>query len=295
MQGYLLIVVFTVLQLMESVFVRSYGKRHGEGGLLMNAVIAFFAAAFFFVNDLLIARNGFYFPGEMIPIALVNALLYAAGFYSAYVAFMIGPYGLTRLISSFSLMFPIFYGIFVLKEETDIFTYLGIGLIISAMVLINLKKKQKTDEEKDENGVSLKWLIYMITCVFSNGFIAILTRTQQIKFNDACSNEFQMISIGGSFLILLVRGLITDRDKLKYIMKKGILYGAGSGLCCGIKNFVLLAVYLFLPLSTVSPLKTGMSMIASFLFAVLFYKEKYSIKQKIGVVCGVLAVVILAL
>ena len=97
--GYLLIVVFTLLNLAESIFVKTYAKRHGSGGMLMNAIIALFASSFFLITD----EGGFYAPTEMLPYAIINALLYAAGFYSAFVAFKIGPYGLTRLISNFSL------------------------------------------------------------------------------------------------------------------------------------------------------------------------------------------------
>ena len=45
--GYILIVVFTLLNLGESIAVRTYAKRHGSGGMLMNAIVALFAALFF--------------------------------------------------------------------------------------------------------------------------------------------------------------------------------------------------------------------------------------------------------
>ena len=287
--GYLLIVVFTLLNLAESIFVKTYAKRHGSGGMLMNAIIALFASSFFLITD----EGGFYAPTEMLPYAIINALLFAAGFYSAFVAFKIGPYGLTRLISNFSLTFSIFYGIFFLDEPTTAFTYVGIALIFVAMFLINYKGKSAGASE--EGGISLKWFIYIVITVFSNGFLAIITRMQQIKFDNACSNEFQFISIGGSFLILATIGLITDRKRLGPILKHGTLYGIGAGICNGAKNFVTLAIYLYLPLSTVSPLKTSLGMIAAFVVSLIFYKEKYSKRQMIGVLCGVIAVIMLTL
>ena len=104
-----------------------------------------------------------------------------------------------------------------------------------------------------------------------------------------------MISIGGSFLILAVLGIIIDRDKLGVVAKNGLLYGAVSGLFNGAKNLVTLAIYLCLPLSTVSPIKTGLGMLSAFLISFFFYKEKYSVRQLIGVVLGVTAIVLLAL
>lgn len=286
MLGYLLIVVFTLLNLFESVAVRTYAKRHGSGGMLMNAIIALFASLFFLVTD----KDGFYAPPEMIPIAVINACLFGAGFYLTFLAYRIGPYGLTRLIASFSLLFTIFYGIFFLNEAPGITTYIGIVVIFAAMVLINYKKNADTEEKK----ASLRWFIYIMISTVANGFIGILTRMQQIRFNDTCSNEFQFISIFGSFLLLTILGLIIDRNKLSYILKHGTLYGLGAGICNGAKNFLTLVIYTLLPLSVISPMKTGLSMIATFAMALLFYKEKYSRNQMIGVALGTAAVILLA-
>ena len=294
--GYLLILVFTVLQLGESMVVKAYAKRFGSGGMLMNAIIALFAALFFLISDLVKPETrGFYVPAQMLPLALINCCLFAAGFYFAFLAFKIGPYGLTRLISSFSLLFSIFYGIFFLHEPTTAMTYIGIAMVLVAMILINLESIKEANGKGEENGVSLKWLIFLLISVFSNGFIAILTKMQQIRFDNACSNEFQLISIGGSFVILFLLGLIIDRDKLRGVAKNGLLYGLCAGLCNGGKNFVALIIYLCLPLSVVSPTKTAAGMISAFLVAALFYKEKYTALQKIGVLLGIGAVILFAL
>ena len=285
--GYLLIVVFTLLNLGESIAVRTYAKRHGSGGMLMNAIVALFAALFFLVTD----TGGFYAPIEMLPLALINACLFGAGFYFTFISYRIGPFGLTRLLSGFSLLFSIFYGIFSLSEKPSVLTYIGIVAIFASMVLINYKKKG----DDDEKGVSLKWFICIMTSVIANGFISILTRMQQIRFNDACSNEFQFISIGGSFLILAVLGIILDRDKLPYILKHGSLYGLIGGVFNGAKNFLTLVIYTLLPLSVLSPMKTGLNMIATFAMALLYYKERYTKRQMIGVTLGVAAVLLLAI
>ncbi len=284
--GYFLIIVFTLLNLGESIAVRTYAKRHGSGGMLMNAIVALFAALFFLVTD----TGGFYAPAEMIPLAVINVFLFGAGFYFTFLSYRIGPYGLTRLLSSFSLLFSIFYGIFSLGEKPNALTYIGIAAIFAAMVLINYKKK----DDDDEKGVSLKWFVCIMTSVIANGFIAILTRMQQIRFNDTCSSEFQFISIGGSFILLAILGIIIDRDELPYILKHGSLYGLVGGIFNGAKNFLTLVIYTLLPLSIVSPMETGLNMIATFAMALLYYKERYTRRQLIGVGLGVAAVILLA-
>lgn len=293
MLGYLLVLLVVALNMGESIAVKAYAKKYNSGGFIMNAIIALFACAFFVVK-VLISGDGFNFLGAMIPYALVNSLFYFCGFYLAYVAFKIGPFGLTRLVASFSLMMPIFYGIFFLNEPTNVFTYLGIALIVAAMVMMNYKGKSATDK-KQEGTVSLKWLVCILLSTVSNGFISIMTKMQQVKFNDVCSEEFQIISIGGSFIFLAIIGLISDRKNLTYVLKNGTLYGALSGVFNGAKNFIILFIYELLPISIVSPLKAGLAILASYLLSVIAYKEKYSVMQKIGVACGGAAVVILTI
>ncbi len=142
-------------------------------------------------------------------------------------------------------------------------------------------------------GISLKWFILVMISLFANGFIGVLTRMQQIRFNDVCSSEFQIISIGGSFVLLAAIGLIHDRKSLPYIMKHGTLYGLGAGVCNGAKNLLTLVIYLLLPLTIVSPMSTGLGMLSTFALALLVYKEKYTKRQLIGVLLGVCAILLL--
>ncbi len=288
--GYILVLIFALLNIGESVVVKAYANRYQSGGMIMNAVIALFSFSFFVITDL-VQTDGFYFPSEMIPLGLINCTLYAVGFYSAFLAYKVGPYGLTRLISNFSLLFSVFYGIIFVGETTTAFTYVGIVLIFAALFLMNYTgNKEKSEEGK----VSFKWIIYIVATVVSNGFISILGRMQQRKFENACTNEFQMISIGGSFVLLAVIGLIIDRDKLKSVLTHGTLYGLGAGICNGAKNFISLLVFLFVPMSTVSPMKIGVGIALTFVVSKIFYKEKYSVYQIIGVILSAVAVVMLS-
>ena len=291
MEGYLLIFLFAILNVGESVLLRDYARRHGNGGMLMNAMIALFFALFFLVID----TDGFYVPAEMLPLALINSLLYAAGFYFLFLAFRIGPFGLSRLINGFSLLFTVFYGIFFLHERTTVLTYIGLLLIAVAMVLINLKGKPREGGLAEEGRVSLRWLVFVLISLVSNGFIGILARMQQIQFDNACTNEFLFISNGICCLILAALGLILDRKWLRDVLRHGTLFGLGIGLCGGAKSFVALAAYLFIPISVADPLKSGLGIVMTFLVAILLYREKYTLRQKLGVLAGAAAVVLLAL
>ncbi len=290
--GYVLILIYSFCGLAEGMIVKKYAKEHEGGGMLMNAIIALFAMVFFLVADL--AETGaLYFPPALFFYGAIGAVLYFTGFYLTFVAFKIGSFGLTKLISSFALLFPIGYGLFFLNEEATFVTYIGIACILASLFLINFKKKSANEKQKDKKLFSFKWLLCILVSTLANGFISILTRIQQIRFDNACSNEFLILSLGGAFVLLLGIGLVTDRSRLAHVLKTGSLYGGLAGLCNGAKNFLTIFIYLCLPLSVVSPITTGLSILFSFLVAIMLYKEKYSLIQKCGVLLGAAAVLLL--
>ena len=285
--GYLLILVFLFTNLLEGIVVKRYAARHQSGGMMMNGVICFFACIFFLLTD----TDGFSMPLELLPYGIASMLCYAAGFYSMFLAYKYGPFGLTALLAKLSLFFPVLYGIFVLKEETKWLTCVGFVVMIVSTILLTYDKKEKTPEK----AFSIKWLIAVTVTVVSNGCISILTKIQQVRFDNAVSNEFLVLSLGGATVFLLGCGLITEREKVSTFLKSGIGYGAAAGLLNGAKNLTTIFIYLFLPLSIVSPVKSCLGTILTFLVATLFYKEKYTTTQKIGVLLGAIAVVAFAL
>jgi multidrug transporter EmrE-like cation transporter len=68
-----------------------------------------------------------------------------------------------------------------------------------------------------------------------------------------------------------------------------------AGLCNGIGNWLNLTSYNYLDLSVSVPIKTGAGLVLSFLISLIVYKERFSTRQIIAVVLGVLAVVLINL
>lgn len=287
--GFLLILLNQTAHQVESMLVRRYGKKHGAGGLFFNAIICLFAMIFFVLTD----RDGFNFPGELFLYGFVSCLMFAAGFYSMYLALQLGSYAISKLICSFSGVFAIVYGLVFLKEPAGVITYIAFALVFTSVFLMNYKTGG--GEKDEEKGFSLKWLICVLVSLVSNGMIAVLSRMQQIRFDNACDNEFMMLSLGGAFAALLAIALITERSGLKQMLKFGTLYGGLAGLMNGAGNLVNLATYIFLPISVVTPIRTGLGIVMNFAVSVLLYKEKFTHRQLVSAVIGVLALVLLTL
>ena len=177
--GMLLVVLGLVVNQFEAVIVKHYGKKHGKGGMFFNAIICLFAMIYFFITD----KAGLQFQKEIVIYGLINSTMYALGFYSAYIAYKSGSFGLTRLFTSFGVIISTFYGIVFLNEPTSVFTYAAFVMILISLFLMNYNKENETSQK-----ISVKWIINVILTVVSNAAIAIIGRMQFGVFGDTYKN-----------------------------------------------------------------------------------------------------------
>ena len=136
-------------------------------------------------------------------------------------------------------------------------------------------------------------MIGVILTFVSKSVFSILMRFQQIQFENACSNEYMIITLGLAALVLLVVGIIRAGRDLPYILRYGGLYAAVSGLCNGATNLMGLAINMLMPISIASPIQTGVGIITSFILSKIIFKEKFLIRQVIGVIIGGAALIFL--
>ena len=285
--GILLVLVTSLINAGESMLLRRYGRKHGDGGMLFNAVICLFAAVFFILSD----KGGLCFPGGIVLYGIANSLMYAGGFYFYFLALKTGSFIGSSMICSFSFVISVFYGIFFLNEGVNLIT--GLAMVL-AMVSVFMQVYQKESGGR-KNKTSLKWFVFALLACLCNGVISILSRVQQIKYDSAYDNEYMFISCLGAFLVLFVFSVVKEHDIFRIVIKNVSLYGSGIGLLNGAKNLVGLWVYLYMPLSVARPLTTGVGYILSFLMTVFIYREPFTKLRLGGVIVGVVAVLLFQL
>jgi len=278
----LILIICSLLQEGEGMVMRRYGKKHSVGGVFFNSVICLFSTLFFLLTD----KNGLVFPKELFIYGIICAFMIAGGFYFAYVALYTGSFVVTKVIGSFNGIFPILYGILFLKEPAKLTTYLGTTMIFTSLILMSAQTTSKNHGKK----FSLRWLMFALAAAVSNGFISILSRMQQIRFDNSCDNEFMVIAFGGGAIILAVIGLLHEKDDISYILKYGTLYGLCTGMINGAKNLLNLFLYLLIPISVATPLRSGVSFVVSFLISVVIYKESFTKAQLLSIILGTFSI-----
>ena len=270
----------------EVMLVRRYGKKYGAGGFLFNGVICLFAMIFFIMSD----TGGFCFPKELWVYGIINAILYASGFYFAFVAYRVGNYLITHTIAGMSFVFPICYGLFFLGETQNYMTYLALACTFASFFLMLYGRPKGKKEDKN---FSFGWLIATLITLISNGFISILAKMQQAKLGTSLNNEYMIITLSGATLFLLAIGFITERKDLRRSFMQGGAYGAAAGLLNGLKNGANLAAIALIPLSVLTPLKMALNKPLNFLVSFFIYKERYSLLQYLSIGFGILSVVLM--
>lgn len=285
MLGMLIVILGLMSHQAEAMLVKKYGDNHSKGGMFFNAILCLSATIYFFVTD----KGGLVFPSGIIIYGLINSTMYAIGFYSAYLAFNSGSFGLTRLFTSFASIIIILYGIVVLKDPVSTLMIIAVILVFISAFLMKYQKNTDGVERK----FSLKWTISVILIVVSNALISILGKMQHSAFADTYKNEYLIVSFVGSAFWLIIMGIIFERDSFKTTIKHGVLYGMSAGLFNGINNLFIIVAYNYFPISFLSPVKTGLSIAISFLVSSFIYKEKFNRRQIIGVIIGVIAVILI--
>lgn len=279
-----LIVIFVSVQ---QVTKKAFSNRYSGGALTFSAASCVAALIVFLVT----ADGKLTFTWDFVGYSLAFAGSYCFALVFGLLAIKVGPLSLTSLLTSFSLLIPTFYGIVALNEQTSMLLYLGLALLLAALVLINFEKKG------EEKKITLRWVIYILLGFVGNGMCSTVQKIQQINQAGLYKSEFMIVALGISVLAVSAIAIFTERKQIVPAIKKGAVCFIPCGLANGIVNF--LVIYLSAPgrmaASVMFPVISGGGIVLTFLISLFIYKEKLSKWQLIGSGLGLISVVLLNL
>lgn len=286
---FLLILLSHAVGLFEGIFIKKYNKKHGKGGFLFTATVSLFSMLFFVFKDLVLTDGKITFTAEILPYAIMAGVCYASASFLTFIALGCGSFTLSNLVLSYSGIFSISYGLFVLKEKLSFTAYIGLVLVLVSIFLSRNKNKKSEEDKK----LSLLWFITIGISFIGCGMFGALMRVQQVKFNASFDNEFMILTLGFSSAALFIIGLIKNGKDLTYFLRHGTLYAALSGLSNGATNALSLVVTTMIAVSLSSPIGAGVKIVFSFLVSLIIFKEKFSARQIVGVALGTAALILL--
>ena len=198
-------------------------------------------------------------------------------------AMNLGDTSVSTLFYSSGFLVPIFASVFLYDETVSIWQFIGVALMLVSFVLTVGKR---------EKGANLRWFIFILTALLSNGMLGII---QKVFGMSSFHNQQSAFMIVCTFVGMITAFLFMPKRKLSLPSKEFLRMAAGSGLTLGIVNSINVYVSGVLPGIIVFPCVNGGGVISSAIVARLLIGERITLKQKIGIAIGVTAICFIAL
>ena len=281
MNTLLLLSVVTAVVL-QSTSQKQYNKRNKGGVYIFNAVCPLSARLIFLLSSI----KGFGFDKALIPYILTFAVSYGSAILFTFLAVREGSLSLTSLATSYSLIIPTIYGIFFLNETPDIFIYTGFAFLVLSLFLINSKK--------EDAKINLKWIIFIVIAFFGNGLCSVIQTAQQLHFGGNYKGEFMILALLAVSVFFFILSLLKEKTQILPSLKSNAVFMIITGLANGIANlFVMILISRKMEASIMFPIISGGGIILTCAVSVIFFKEKLSLKQYIGLILGVTSVILM--
>lgn len=270
----------------RSVLNKQNGRMNGEPSLfnLWRAVSAF-------VLFLLLALiSGFQMHYPTLIYGAIYGVLFCVSCFSGLQALSRGPLSITSSLVAFSLVLPCVFGAVFLHETIGVFDVIGFVFIIGAILLMNRKKT-----EKSQNQVKFKkgWGVFIAINIVSDGLHAIVKTLHQKSYPGLYRYEFMCV---GMLVGILVFAILTlkNREEIKArgnkLVKKGVLYGAVAGIANGMYNYLVLYLAGLESAMVLFPIVSVATIAVSLISGWLLFKEHLNKTQLCGVLCSAVAI-----
>ncbi|MBR4959935.1 MAG: hypothetical protein IKY52_03460 [Clostridia bacterium] len=262
-------------------------NRQSSQSAVFNAVRAVTA----FVMFCIISLPGFTFH---IPTFLFGAgygIFLSIAMYMGYLALCVGPMALTSMMLSFSVIFPVLWGILVQKEKVDLLQYIAFVLLFAALFLVNADKlRQKTTKDTDYR----KWFLYAAATCICNGGCSILQKEHQTAFPSLYSREFMVAAMGvcsAVFVLIAICGV----SRQTFRETTGKWYAVAAGVTNSMSNFLTLVLTGMENASVLFPMISAGTIFAALLWGIFAFREKPKPNQYAALAAGAVSIILLKL
>lgn len=250
--------------------------------LTFNYVIAttisviFFAAKYMDYQEAIISNQTLI---PLIIIGVVTGCFYYSAFYFYQKSVKDNGVSLSIAVGKMGIIIPMLLSLLLWKEIPTVIQWIGISVSVLAIAIINVKPK---DFKHLEFKTSL--LLFFII----GGLGDFSNKLFEVVVGSDAKELFLIVVFLSAFLASLYKTI-----KIKNITPKSIIFG----FCVGIPN-MLTAYFLIKTLgvmnaTVVFPLYSGGAIMLSMIWSMLAFKEKLMVKDYVGIVLIITALVLI--
>lgn len=279
---YLLFAAAILCNTIQNLVVKKYSTNVAKTNMCMFSSFVSLAAMLFFVVS---SGGKMTFEPAFLVYSVAFAVAYSMCMIGNSMAVECGPLAISTLINQCSLIIPTMYGIAILKENLSVWGYIGIVLVFVCIVLIC-----PTDKKAEKTNVSPKWFLYVAIGFAGNGLCATIQKMQQLKFDGGYKNEFMIVALFVAAIITFVAGF--NAKELKKDAIGAIKFAPVQGVANGATNLLIMVLTALVPTAVLFPVVMIGATVITFVVSVVFFREKFTVKQICGYLIGVAALVL---
>ncbi len=270
--NYILLVFSTVLLAVNFSLTKSYQKKFGTAaktGLLFISISGLATALIF------LAVNGFKLHITLFSILMATLQSMAFVGYTM-LGFKImekeNVSNYTFFLMTGGMIVPYVFGLMFLSEEKNALHFVGLILIVLALLFINGNIKN-----------NLKTVLFCVAVFFLNGIVSVTSKVHQISENAIGTIDFVILTgIIKCILCFAVYLVINKKPLVKDFNIKASWISIFSAAISGFSYYLQLKGAISLPATVLYPIITGGSIIFTAIAGALCFKEKIKFKSYIG-------------
>jgi len=294
--AYILLLLLSLGTSLQSMFCRLFSDKNGCRDAVLSSVL--FSSGYGLlvgVITLILAKFGFAPSKATLICGLTNAVLMWIYNLAMIKASRLGNYSV-QMVFAFAgvIIGPMVYEVIVKGRVLGGAQYIGIALMLAALVLLNMNGLSF-------RGSSKKFLFWCLLLFIINAFYCSIMDYQQVLLNGRERNETIMLIFVASALFNIVYQLIKGPKPFVQAVKvmPPAAYGALAMAAVSASVSVHLSMYV-LSLNQISAtvmfaLEIGIVLVLTILYSRLIFKERLSRPQIAGLAVSAAAIILLSL
>ncbi|MBR4865250.1 MAG: hypothetical protein IKU11_01070 [Clostridia bacterium] len=204
-------------------------------------------------------------------------------------AYSIGKIATVNILGTVgTIILSCFWGVLVLHESLTLMDGVAIALMLLSTLLIR-------SNVGDKEGKGLLWLYGVI--ILLGSAVSILSKQHQVE------TAFETVdTLSFSVWIGIIRVILFSFVAIYYLSREGkkafafpkssVVYATASSVLSGSCYIITLFTGTILPIVITSPLGTGMSIVMCTLLPWVFYREKLSRRQIVGILFSLVGAIL---
>ena len=250
------------------------------GGLMTTLWTAFFEP------------NGLHFPKAVVIIGAIGGIFSSLALFTFQAGLKHGKISTSWLVINLSMSIPILLSIFIFGEKVNWIKGVGIFLVLIAILFLWRDKKADLDKTGEVATNKSKWLPLMILAFLANGLAAASQKVLVERGFGDFAWQFYAVLYWSGFALML--GLSLLKAGMPHRREFGTAFV--MGVCSVAGNVALvLALARKVPGSVAFPVGNGGSLTLVVLAGVLFFKERVNPIGRLGIACGLSAILLLVM